>query len=339
MNFENVAIESIGYVLAPNRITSMFIEGLLEPTMGRLHIPRGLLETLTGIRERRFWNLGVPPSEVATKAAQKVIDKAEIDSDKIGCLVNTSVSRDYLEPSVASLVHGNLNLSPHCINYDVTNACLGFIDGMRNIAMLIETGEIKYGLVVAGEDSRTVVESTIRNLQQSDVSLQTFRDSIAALTLGSGAVAMVLCHKDVSKNEHFINGTVSLAATQYNRLCVGHQDYMMTDAVALLKASIGLAKETWQLASKKLQQWSDAEISLYAPHQVSARTTKVMIEMLGLTPAKLHLNFPMLGNMGPAGLPITLAMADESGRLKKGDHVGLLGIGSGLNCTVMSVTW
>jgi 3-oxoacyl-[acyl-carrier-protein] synthase-3 len=54
---------------------------------------------------------------------------------------------------------------------------------------------------------------------------------------------------------------------------------------------------------------------------------------------KMHLNLYTHGNMGPAAMPTSLAMADEAGRLKAGDHVGLLGIGSGLNCTIMSVTW
>jgi len=47
----------------------------------------------------------------------------------------------------------------------------------------------------------------------------------------------------------------------------------------------------------------------------------------------------VLGNIGPAALPISLAQAAEAGRLQPGDHVGLLGIGSGLNCSMMSVTW
>jgi 3-oxoacyl-[acyl-carrier-protein] synthase-3 len=62
-------------------------------------------------------------------------------------------------------------------------------------------------------------------------------------------------------------------------------------------------------------------------------------DAIGVTPSKLYLNFPVLGNIGPAALPISLAQAAEAGRLKTGDHVGLLGIGSGLNCSMMSVTW
>ena len=60
---------------------------------------------------------------------------------------------------------------------------------------------------------------------------------------------------------------------------------------------------------------------------------------LGLTPEKAHLNFYTQGNIGPAALPITLAMAEEEGRMGSGNHVALMGIGSGLNCTMMSVTW
>ncbi len=65
----------------------------------------------------------------------------------------------------------------------------------------------------------------------------------------------------------------------------------------------------------------------------------VLNEKLGLTPEKHHLNFPTLGNIGPAAVPITLCQAAESGRLRSDDHVALMGIGSGLNCMMLGVEW
>lgn len=339
MLFQNVAIEALGYELAPHRISSDWLEDQISETMQRLGIPRGRLEQLSGIRERRFWDEGTLPSAVATVAARKAIAAADIDPERIGIVINTSVCQDYLEPSTACFVHRNLGLTPRAINYDVRNACLGFLNGMHIAALMIESGEIDYALIVNGEGSQDAVMSTIRRLQRPETTLQEFRDNFATLTLGSGAAAMVLAHRRVSKRGHKLNGVVSLAATEHNDLCVGMPDYMKTDASALLVAGVKLAAETWQLAQEKLPDWSDERIALYAPHQVGARHMAAVAEAIGITPSKLYLNFPVLGNIGPAALPISLAQADEAGRLQPGDHVGLLGIGSGLNCSMMSVTW
>jgi 3-oxoacyl-[acyl-carrier-protein] synthase III len=334
-----VTIESIAYVLPDEVIPSAHIEGQLAATLQRLTIKPGLLQGLTGIRERRFWPPGTMPSDVATRAARRAIEDAGITPEQIGCLINTSVCKDYIEPSVASLVHGNLGLPATCINYDIGNACLGFLNGMTAMVLMIETGLIQYGLVVDGEGSREVVEATIRRLQHPQATTNDFRDNFATLTLGSGAVAMVLAHERHSLAGHRINGAVTRAATQHSRLCLGQPDKMTADATQVLLHGVALAHETWKVACADLPHWSDETIDLYVPHQVSQRNMDVLYQRLQLTPQKFHLNFQTLGNIGPAALPITLAQAMEQGRMHSGDHVALLGIGSGLNCTMMSVTW
>ncbi|MDX1512591.1 MAG: 3-oxoacyl-ACP synthase III [Gammaproteobacteria bacterium] len=335
----NVVIEAIAYELAPHRVTSAELESRIEPTLKRLKLPMGQLEALTGIRERRFWDPGVTPSEVATVAARRVIEKSGVDAARIECLINTSVCKDYIEPSVACLVHGNLGLHADCMNYDVGNACLGFLNAIDILAMMIETGRIRCGMIVDGESAREPVEATLARLNENGVTVDDFRDNFATLTLGSGAVAMLLRRADDAASGHRINGSVNLAATEYNRLCVGQRDYMKVDPTALMRAGVGLAKRTWDLASRRLKDWSDDSIALYAPHQVSVRNTEALVEALGLTSEKMFLNVQTQGNIGPAALPITLAMAEEAGRLGAGDHVALMGIGSGLNCSMMSVTW
>jgi len=335
----NTTIESVEYEEATHAILSSYLEDQISETMERVEVPKGIIEGLTGIRERRFFDIDVMPSDIATRAAKKAIEAAGIDKNKIGCLISTSVCKDYIEPSVSSMVHGNLELSPECINFDIGNACLGFINGISTIIMMIETGLIKYGLIVDGENAREVVESTIKILQGSDITMQTFQENFATLTLGSGGAAMILSHKDLSRTGHVVNGSVSRAATEHSRLCLGHKDHMKADAPKVMKYGVKLANETWKIAGTRLKNWSDATINRYIPHQVSARNMEVLNQVLGLTPEKSQLNFYTLGNIGPAAVPITLSLAEKEETIKKGDHVALLGIGSGLNCSMMSVYW
>ncbi len=339
MFFTNVAIEAVACALPSTIISSADLEAQLADTMERLGIKPGLIEGLTGIRERRFWDADQQASDVATLAAERVLATSGIPRDRIGCLISTSVCKDYIEPSVASLVHGNLGLADHCINYDVGNACLGFVNAISSVGMMIDAGVVDYGLIVDGENSREVVEATVARLSQPEATPESFRDQFATLTLGSGAVAMIVCRKDLATSGHVVNGSVTRAATRHSRLCLGQRDYMTADASKVLIFGVELAKKTWDLAGSTLANWSDAGIDAYMPHQVSQRNMDVLNEQLGLTPAKHHLNFPTLGNIGPAAVPITLSQAAESGRIQSGHHVALMGIGSGLNCSMMSVTW
>ena len=123
---------------------------------------------------------------------------------------------------------------------------------------------------------------------------------------------MLLTHRRHSKTGHVINGEVTRAATQYSRLCLGQPDRMTADAHGVLVHGVELAHETWKTASRELKNWSDETIDLYIPHQVSQRNTDVLHQTLGLTPEKFHLNFPALGNIGPAALPITVTSSQRS---------------------------
>ncbi|MBN8611710.1 MAG: 3-oxoacyl-ACP synthase III [Deltaproteobacteria bacterium] len=338
MRFENVSILSVASLDAPNRTTSADLEARLSPFLKRLGFAPGVLASLSGVIARRFWDEGTAPSEVAAKAAERAITEAGVERARIGLLVNTSVSRDYVEPSTACLVHGKLGLHPTCLNFDVANACLGFINGMDLVAQSIERGVIDYGLVVDGESSRFVVDKTIERLNATG-DARAFADHFATLTLGSGAAAMLLSHKDLAGPEaHRYVGSVSLAATEHSHLCRGQVDGMITDGQKLLQAGLELARRTFELASTELG-WSPEVLDEIAIHQVSRQHTDKLAERLGLDPSRIHAIFPELGNVGPASIPLVLTQAAELGRLSKGDRVALMGIGSGLNCAMAEVVW
>ena len=338
MQFQNVSILSLAHVDAPHRVTSAELCEQLAPVMDRLGLRPDLLAGASGILARRYWDPGVQPSQAATWAAQKALAEAGIDKERIGILVSTSVCRDFIEPSVACLVHGNLGLAPTCMNFDVGNACLAFLSGMQIVANMIERGQIDYGLVVDGESARFVQEATIARLNQPETTDAEFRAQFATLTLGSGAAAMVLARSDLAPDGHKFVGAVSLAATQHNQLCRGQVDKMMTDAKTLLFAGLELAGQTWELAKQELG-WQAAEIDEFVLHQVSGTHTSSLCQLLGLPLDKVLAIYPEFGNIGPAATPIALSKAVEAGRIRKGTRVAMLGIGSGLNCSMAEVVW
>lgn len=338
MYFENVSILRLAHVDAPVRITSGSMDDRLAPALARMSMRPGLLQGLTGIVARRYWPDGVSPSDAATLAAEKVITDSGIDRARIGICVNTSVCRDYLEPSTACLVHGKLGLPPDCLNFDIGNACLAFLTGMETVAAMIERGAIDYGLVVDGENSRTVVEATIARLLDPTSSTQAYRDQFAALTLGSGAAAMLLARRDLAPQGHLYRGSTSLAASEWNQLCLGREDYMATDTRNLLKQGVSLAQRTWAKGVAE-RGWQVEDFDEFVLHQVSKVHTKNLTGALGIPLEKCHLVFEEFGNMGPAAVPVTLSKAAEMGRISKGDRIALMGIGSGLNCAMAEIIW
>ena len=248
MEFHNVSMASLACIDAPHEIESAEIGRKLQPVLSKMGTNEHIIRYLAGVNKRRFWDEGVQPSEVATLAGAEAIRKAGIDKDRIGVLINSSVCKDFIEPSVAALVHGNLELSPHCMNFDVGNACLGFLDAMMLASNMIESGMIEYALIVDGEGSREIIDTTVnRLLRANGTAVAEFRDNFATLTLGSGAAAAVLCRSDLAPDGHAFNGGFTYAATQHNRLCLGQRDGMITDSNGLLNAdSIPLSSAmTW----------------------------------------------------------------------------------------------
>ena len=346
MLFEKVYIEGLAYHLPENIVTSVEIEDRLAPLYDRLKLPQGRLELMSGIRERRFWGKEVLPSEVATLAGEKAIAQSGVDPEQIGCLISASVCRDFLEPSTASVIHNNLKLPGEAFVFDVSNACLGVLNGMSIIASMIEQNQIEAGLVVAGENGGPLVNNTIETLlARKDITRNETKSSFASLTIGSSAVGVVLAHEKIAKQGHRLAGGVSMAETQFNHLCRGNDDsgaggdwspLMDTDSETLMQEGCRLAGKTWA-RTREVLGWSNEEINRVFCHQVGKGHRKLMYEKVGLDPEKDFSTLEFLGNTGSASLPTTLAMGIEKKVLKSGDKAALLGIGSGLNCLMMGV--
>ena len=338
MLFQHVAIAGLAHIDAPRQLTSAEINARLKPTLDRLGIKSNVLEDIAGIHSRRLWDDGVEASDAATLAGVKALADAGIDPSRIGLLVNTSVSRDYLEPSTASIVCGNLGLSDTCQNFDVANACLAFLNGMDIASRMIERGEIDYALIVDGETANLAYEKTLTRMASPDMTEEEFRNEMATLTLGCGAAGMVLARAELAPGAPRYRGGVTRAATEWNGLCRGNLDRMVTDTRMLLIEGLKLAQKTF-VAAKAGLGWAVDELDQFVIHQVSQAHTAAFIKAFGIDPKKVLTIFGEHGNIGPASVPIVLSKLKELGRLKKGDRIALMGIGSGLNCSMAEVVW
>lgn len=341
MKFENTCIEALAVALPVEVWTSTDIEERLRPLYERLKLPAGRLELMTGIRERRMWPAGTRPSDASAAAGRAVLAKSALRAEQVELFIHAAVSRDMLEPATASFAHRKIGLPASAQIFDVSNACLGFLNALTLAAAMIESGQIRCAMVVAGETGRPLVEQTLRTLLESPLTRNEIKPYFANLTIGSGAVGAIVCHRSLVKGHaHRLLGGVARAATQHSELCQGDTHgtealAMQTDSEQLLIAGVTLARETWG----EFTTSHGVSFDRFICHQVGSVHRRKLYETLGLDLAKDFSTFETLGNTGSVALPATLARAVEEGAVREGDRVGLLGIGSGLNCLMLSVEW
>jgi 3-oxoacyl-[acyl-carrier-protein] synthase-3 len=337
MRYSRVKLDGLAYELAPNVVTSSELEKRIEPVYHALHFPLGQLEALTGIRERRWWNPGFKLAEGAARAGRKALDKAGVKAADLGALVYAGVCRDGSEPATACAVAAALGTGRDCAVYDVSNACLGVLSGIVDVANRLELGQIKAGLVVSCESAREINDAMIESMLKKPT-MEHFKLSIATLTGGSGAVAVLLTDGSFGAEGHALLGGSAQAAAEHWDLCRWERDFMRTDATAVLKNGVELARGTWKNFTAALG-WTAEKVDKTICHQVGGPHRAAVLQAFGVPESKDYTTYEYLGNIGTVSLPLTAALADERGFLEKGDRVGFLGIGSGLNCLMLGWEW
>ena len=344
MQYRTVCLHSFGVALPPRTVSSEEIETRLAPLYERLKLPAGRLELMTGIKTRRFWSEGTRPSEAASLAGEKALAASGIDRKHIGSLMFCSVSRDMMEPATASFVHRRLELPASCQLFDLSNACLGFLNGMMMTANMLELGQIQAGLVVAGETAEDLLDSTLRHmLADQSLTRKSIKPLFASLTIGSGGVALVMSRQDFADSSHRLVGGAYQANSSFNHLCQGGQNseqgtLMSTDSEELLVRGIETATACWQAFSAELG-WTAESIQRFFCHQVGRAHAERLFAALGLDPARNFETLPVFGNVGSVSAPVTMARGIEEGALLPGQRAALLGIGSGINSLMLGVGW
>lgn len=344
MDYTHVCLNSFGYELPPREVSSTQIEERLSPVYERLKLPAGRLELMSGVRTRRLWREGTRPSEGAALAGRKALEASGVNGRDIDCLLFTSVCRDMMEPSTATFVHRTLDISSDCHVFDISNACLGFLNGMITLANMIELGQVRRGLIVAGETAEGLLESTIRHLLSAQsLTRKTIKPLFASLTIGSGAVALVMEDKRLNDTGHYLAGSACKANTSYNDLCQGGQNaeqgtLMSTDSEMLLEKGVATAAACWDKFLSTLG-WKREEIDRFFCHQVGRAHAQLLFNTLSLDPERNFETLEVLGNVGSVSAPITMAMGIEQGKLLPGERAALLGIGSGINSMMLGVEW
>ncbi|MBY0588705.1 3-oxoacyl-ACP synthase III [bacterium] len=341
MAYKRVVLESLACVIPDSVLRTEDIEVALDALYNQLSIPRGYIEQVTGISERRLWGTDSTASEIGIQCVNTCLQRSGVDRRQVGALINASVWRDRLEPATACSIHQALGLSADCVAFDISNACLGFMNGVLYVANMIEQGQIRAGIVVCTEGSRQVVETTLEMLAEfQNITRDTFDQLAPALTLGSGSGAALLCDSSLATQGFALLDFAWGCDSAGWRLCVSEPDIagcgvqrvaIRTNAGSLLRHAVRLGADVFERQLQKVG-WKRSDISKTVCHQVGRSQRDLMFSKFGLENTIDYTTFEFLGNTASAGIPITASLATDAGRLSGGDKLMMMGIASGLNC-------
>ena len=347
MKYQHVYIDDFSYTLPEEVVTTAALEERLAPLYGRLSLPYGRLELMTGIKERRLWPAGELPGDASVRTVERLLTRTGIDRGSIGAFLHASVCRDYQEPATACDVHRRLHLPARCTLFDLSNACLGLLSGVLQVANMIELGQIEAGIVVGTESSRTLTETTVEMLNRdTSITRRNFKPNFASLTIGSGSAAILLTGERRTQTHNRLLGGIVHANSAGSALCRSAVDVsaggrsegqsMQTDSETLLHEGVATAQEAFELFLPEVG-WSREEIDRIFCHQVGKAHQQLLFERLRLDSAKNFTTFSLLGNTGSVALPTAAAVGMDAGVVRPNEKVALLGIGSGINVVMLAL--
>lgn len=348
--FENVCIDAYAIEIPDYTVKTDDVEQELKPVYEKLGIPFGSLRRMSGINERHLWDADVPPSFGAINVVKKLLSNSNISLSDIGALFSCSVTRDFFEPATSIIVANNIKLPEDSFVMDISNACIGFSDGMLTLANMIEQGVVKAGIVVSSENMRPILDNCNKIMHEGKLAREEMLKMLPVYTLGCGACAILLTHKSIAENKNRrIIASSARSASQHSELCKGNGDYctfmghelitpvMYTDS-SLIPCAAQLGGRTWSDLSKFVG-WTKDDVDYVICHQVGKQVNKAFYDTMGLDFEKDFSTYSRYGNTVSTAMPIAFFTAIDELPIREGSKVVLTAFGSGLNARFTAVTF
>lgn len=322
-------IESVGAYVPENRVTNFDLEKMLDTT-------DEWIVQRTGIQARHWVKPEQATSDLALEAVQRALASAKIPSTAIDMIVFASCTADTDLPGGASYLHAKMNMKT--VPYiEIRQACSGFIYGMSIADQFIRTGHKQCVLVVGAEVQSKALDLTPRGRNVSVL----FGD-------GAGAIVMTRTEvRDAAKDPHLMstvlhadgeNADNLLIPAPGSRFGAKRITHEMIDQGMIYPTMNGRAVFTHAvtrmpevLRESAVEAKVDlSQVDRFFFHQANIRINEKVAESCALPPEKVHNTIHKFGNTTSATIPLGMWDAEQNGKLKKGDLVGLAAFGGGL---------
>jgi 3-oxoacyl-[acyl-carrier-protein] synthase-3 len=314
-------IAGTGCALPERRLTNADLEKMVETS-------NDWIVQRTGMRERRLAGPGETTATLATAAARKALDDANLSAQDIDLIIVATLTPDMMTPGTACLVQHHLGITRHIGAFDLNAACSGFVYALSTAAQFLQNGSLKHILVIGAETLSRVVDYTDRNtcilfgdgagaavLSRSDDPAA----GLQAFSLGANGDGAPFIHIPAGGSLHPASPTTLAERMHYLKMN-GREVYkfavhQMTESLRYGMDSCGLTADT---------------VKLVVPHQVNQRIIDSATEKMGFPKDKVFINIDRYGNTSAASVPIALDEARKAGRCGPGDWIIMVAFGAGL---------
>jgi 3-oxoacyl-[acyl-carrier-protein] synthase-3 len=337
----DVAVLATAYRVPDRVVTSDEVQDRVLAD-GGLRLPKGLVEQVTGIVERRQVQPGTLPSDLAAIAGQDALQRAGVDTTEVDLLIHAANARDLGEPATANMVQELLGARRAAV-FDIANGCNAFLTAMSVARAMLCADQYKTALLVCGEVTSASIDYCIADSRD-------LKTKFAGLTLGDGGAAMVLrrvspgaCSPTLgsivlaSAGEHWrISGVRGGGILEYGDLDNPSNRYFYCDSSELQRVSEELFPGVLERGLTGMG-WSKDAVDHVIPHQVSLGVVDALRSLMGNERATYHDTLTRFGNTGAASMGIALASAQHT--ISSGERVLLAGVASGWSGGVGCLTW
>lgn len=325
-----IKIDQISYYTPSRSVDNQEIENLIN--QNEELIPYGTLIRVFGIENRFFADKDEMASDLAVKAAMPIVNNKGADS--IDYLIFASACSDLIEPATCNIVQYKLGLK--CPAVDIKNACNSFVSAITHASSLIECGIYKNIIIVNGEKLSDAIQFNPSNTEN-------LKKHFAAYSLGDAGVAMLLTASNATEKSSIEYQSSYTNGNHWN-LCTikGGGSMFPHDAsknyfeghTSELHQVIGKEGGTFFHNSMKQSGWQMEDINAVFTHQVSMSTFNLISDITEFPITKIHKIFPNHGNTAAASIPLSMAIAIEQGKLKRGDKIAIIGLAAGINLSL-----
>jgi 3-oxoacyl-[acyl-carrier-protein] synthase-3 len=282
----------------------------------------------TGIRQRYIAEAGMTTAELGARAANAALESAGLVPGNIDLIIAATSTPDQIFPSTACLIQARLG-ALGCAAFDVQAVCSGFVYALTTADALIRTGAHKRALVIGAELFSRILD---------------WNDRSTCVLFGDGAGAVVL---EASNEPGVMAAQLKADGSQAGVLCaagrvsngkVEGDPFLRMDGQAVFKLAVNVlgtsAMET--LAQAKLDP---DRLDWLIPHQANVRILKATAKRLGVPEDKLVVTVDRHANTSAASVPLALDDAVRSGRIRRGEHLLLQGVGGGFTWGSVLLRW
>jgi 3-oxoacyl-[acyl-carrier-protein] synthase-3 len=329
-------IRGIASYLPPACVTSADVEARIRTHSPLCPVPDGIVALVSGVRERRYADEGVYPSDLAAEAARRVLAETGTSPADIDLLIFAAASQDLAEPATANIVQERIGTCAAV--FDIKNACNSFMDAVRTAEAFIVAGQYHTILVATGETPSRCIrwDAATRDELQRNFPGYTLGDAGAAAILTLSPDERGIFYGDYQTiSRHWEVATIPGGGSRHPR--GDEYSYIQGDGAALKNAFVEVGPAILQRALAATETTYDDYAAIIV-HQVTLPYHRVFCRVSGIPEEKIPLTLPHLGNMAAASLPVAFVQAREAGQIRPGNRVMFVGMAAGISVGVMMAT-